>query len=505
MSRKNLCFLGFLLAGYFIARLYIASISSFGFYHGWYEGFVASMARNYFTYSLWYKTAIIGDNGFHTMTPLYSYAVFGSFKFFGISDLSARVTSLFSEFIAIITLYMLSKELYGRRVACISVILFLFIPWNVLWFGRVNAEPLVTALMLGAVALYIYAYKHNRSMLSFGILFGLAVFTKQTALVIIPFTALWTYFNGVEKQKLKSAFISMLIGLIPLFIWTSYHIINGNIDFIKGLWINEFLYRSSPFSDFKNVILTAVAGLSPLIIILTIYEAAKMENKRKNVLFIWLVLYGTFVLVRTPPSHEYYLLPLTPVFAILSARGADRFAEWWAARFITSRFSKTRINTSIILIIVASTIPLSYAVLSYSGDLGYTSTGDAADYLNDYIHQHPQDTLLVLTPNKYEPQMAWYSNLTKPGYSNRQVYSISNDLSGVSVAELENIAGGSSSTAIFLVIDDRGGLIERIGNKYKLVYSSQYETNLPNVAGAYTGELQNSGRFGQKLLVFRLK
>ncbi|MBU4374339.1 MAG: hypothetical protein KKD69_06545 [Euryarchaeota archaeon] len=41
------------IAAYIIARIYIATLSSYGFYHGWNEGYYSLIAKNYFSGSLW--------------------------------------------------------------------------------------------------------------------------------------------------------------------------------------------------------------------------------------------------------------------------------------------------------------------------------------------------------------------------------------------------------------------------------------------------------------------
>jgi len=41
-----------------------------------------------------------------------------------------------------------------------------------------------------------------------------------------------------------------------------------------------------------------------------------------------------------------------------------------------------------------------------------------------------------------------------------------------------------------LIIDDGGGLLERINSKYKQVYLLEYETILPDIANIYNNVLQ---------------
>ncbi len=48
----------------------------------------------------------------------------------------------------------------------------------------------------------------------------------------------------------------------------------------------------------------------------------------KNTLAVWLLIYGAFVLVRTPLSHEYYSLPLMVPLAIMAGVGVERMQSY---------------------------------------------------------------------------------------------------------------------------------------------------------------------------------
>lgn len=492
-----------IIAAYLIVRTYIATLSSYGFYHGWNEGHYSIVAKNYFSGSLWKQIIFTGDTLF-AVPPMFSYVVFASFRVFGISDISARLVSILSEVVAVLGVYILARELYSKKTADTAAVLFIFIPWNIVWFSRVQTDPLMVAFMTLAIALYVYAHKNNKSMMPFGIALGIGVFTKQPVLMVLPIVLIWSYFEGIKKEQIKKAAAWFLVGLLPLAVWLSYYLVSKDTASVSQLIYGELAYRSSPFSDSLKVTATTLFGLSPLLALAALYEIIKMVNRRVNPLIPWLVLYGFFVLVRTPPSHEYYSLPLTPVFAILTAKGAERFSKWSAAKFTASkRFTEPQINTFILLIIIITTLPFSYALLSYSGELGYTSTKDAGAYLNSYMDSHPQDTFYVITPSRYVPQVVWYSNLTMPGYSKRQVLGISNELGGLNTSYIESIAPANAT--VFLVTDDREGFADKLGKRYERVFSSVYETRLPDVSGAYTGEGAKGEYFYQSIEVFRIR
>ncbi len=459
--------------------------TSYGFYHGWNEGYYSLIAKNYFSGSLWEQIAYPGGGPFSSAPPLFSYAIYASFKIFGIADISARLVSILSEIIAILGVYILAKELYDERTADIAAIIFIFIPWNILWFGRAQTDPMMTALMTLAIALYVRAYKNGKSMLPFGITLGLAVFTKQPALAVLPIVLLWSYFQGVKREQIFNAIACFFAGMIPLFIWLSHYAFSGNYEVVYSIIFGELAHRSEPFSDLGRVVLFTAAGISPLVIAAAAYQIFKERNV-KNILAIWLLIYGTFVLVRTPPSHEYYSLPLMAPVAIMAGAGVVG---------ISSRLSKQFATVLLISVIVISALPATYILLSYTGDAGYQATKNAGVFLKNYMDEHPGDEYLIMAQMKYSPQISWYSGVDIDG--SRQIYSTVDDLSDT---YLDRIINNYTNKTFFLVVDETAARTEL--TKYEKVNTSIYNNKNVLNLGEALGYQFNSER---KLIVLKMR
>jgi 4-amino-4-deoxy-L-arabinose transferase-like glycosyltransferase len=450
---------------YVIVRIYIATLSSYGFYHGWNEGWYSLIAKNYFSGSLWEQIAYPGGGPFASAPPFFSYAVYASFKIFGISDISARLVSILSEIIALSGVYILAKELYDERIADIATIIFLFIPWNILWFGRAQTDPLMTAIMTLAIALYVRAYRNHKSMLPFGIILGLAVFTKQPALAALPIVLIWSYFQGIKKNQIISAITCFLIGMLPFLIWLLYYAFSGNYNVIFNIILVR--YNSDIFSNMARVILFTAAGVLPILIVAT-YQIFKERNV-KNILVIWLLIYGAFVLVRTPPSHEYYSLPMIAPLAIIASVGIVR---------ISNMLNKKSATMLLVAAIIISQIPITYIFLSHSGDSGYIASKDVGIFLRNYMNENPDNDYLVLVQVKYSPQIAWYSGLEL--YGRRQIYSTGDELS---VKYVNGIINNYPNKTVFLVADEESG--KGVINEYEKVYESLYNENIVDLGRAF--------------------
>ena len=136
--------------------------------------------------------------------PFYSWIVYAFFKLFGISDISARLTSIFATIFAVPFVYLLAKEIYDRNVAILSSLIFLFIPWVVHLSGRVQTDMVMTAFMTASIACFVYAFNHKRSFLPFGILFGLALFTKQPSILILAIVGVWLILAAGRYEKVTT-------------------------------------------------------------------------------------------------------------------------------------------------------------------------------------------------------------------------------------------------------------------------------------------------------------
>ena len=169
--------------------------------------------------------------------------------------------------------------------------------------------------------------------------------------------------------------------------------------------------------------------------------------------------------------------------------------------FASEQSSRKRLGILVAILVIFSTIPVSYVFLSYTGDLGYTCTKDVVCYLSS----DNREEIVVLNPGRYDPQLRWYSE--RSGSNIEVVGRLPNDLSSVSVADLRNLSGSIDASEIYLVIDGRGGLEERLESVgYERVYDTYYWTKLPSLfSEIYTGEESGSKYFEQHLSVYRLR
>ncbi|MHA2344730.1 MAG: ArnT family glycosyltransferase, partial [Candidatus Hodarchaeales archaeon] len=85
---------------------------------GWNEGHYALAPLNYFKYGLFTP---MNDYGLDFSTsPVLYWAIFVSFKLFGVHEWSARMPSLISGIISIWLIFLIAEILYNREIAHLS-------------------------------------------------------------------------------------------------------------------------------------------------------------------------------------------------------------------------------------------------------------------------------------------------------------------------------------------------------------------------------------------------
>jgi hypothetical protein len=121
-------------------------------------------------------------NGFPVDKPplfLYTLALF--FRLFGPSEVVARLPGVLASTASVALVYYLARRLYGRPTALAAAALMALSPFNILFAPTALTDPLLVALVLGALCLAAEGHWTGA-----GVMAGLAVTTKQQGLFFLP-------------------------------------------------------------------------------------------------------------------------------------------------------------------------------------------------------------------------------------------------------------------------------------------------------------------------------
>ncbi len=92
---------------------------------------------------------------------LYTKTVALSFKFFGVSEFSARLPSVIFGTLAIILLFFIGKKFYGTAVGLISAILVAYIPYQIAWSRECRMYTMFQLFYVAGVFAFYYGFERN--------------------------------------------------------------------------------------------------------------------------------------------------------------------------------------------------------------------------------------------------------------------------------------------------------------------------------------------------------
>ncbi len=289
-------------------------------FHAFNEGWYASTARNFQHAPLSAPTVAPGMIDYK-IRPVYPYLAYFSMKIFGYNEAAARGVTVVFGIAAILFVYIITTMLANSSAGIGAALVFSFMPISVL-LGR-QAQPDMTsvALTLAAACLYLRARLNpgKGTPIAFagaGILWGLAIFTKNTAVLLLPGILMAEPFlprqNTANLKKTLLFIIPAVLIPLPfafmlakrslhevLFIYESFEF---NLPSVKT-WF--YIFREAMWGMSPPVFFAGLAGL-----LLTPFG----NNKKTAAALAMFIPFMVFYIMKN--VHSYYLLGASPFFAI---------------------------------------------------------------------------------------------------------------------------------------------------------------------------------------------
>ncbi len=174
--------------------------------------------------------------------------------------IATRLVSTLAGFGSIVGIYFVAKNIFGELVAKISTILYLVVPFTVMYDRLGIYDSLLT--MLGLVSVYISIKMVKKPSLGLaqlnGYAIGLATITKSSGnffLYLLPFSLLVSNKKMVKENFLKWVLLTSITFVISMVIYNSlrlsplfYMIARKNLEFIRSP--QEVL--KDPFAHFTS-------------------------------------------------------------------------------------------------------------------------------------------------------------------------------------------------------------------------------------------------------------
>ncbi len=155
--------------------------------------------------------------GYSQMSALLSYLIALFIKIFGFNIFAIRMLTLIISIIALIFLFLLSKDIFGKKVALITLFLGAINPWQIMqsrWALEANLFP--HFFIISFYFLNKYCKDKNKIYLIISmILFGVCMYCYGVAIYTIPLFLLVAaiYLYKHKKVKMKDIVLSCLVYL----------------------------------------------------------------------------------------------------------------------------------------------------------------------------------------------------------------------------------------------------------------------------------------------------
>lgn len=311
-----------------------------------------------------------------------------------ISDplVATRLVSVFSGFAATIGIYLLTRNLFNVRAAKLASLLYIILPFTLLYDRMALFDSLLTMLGIYAVLFTVKLAKDPRldnSILA-GFTIGLSMITKSSGsffLYLMPFSLL--LFNFKDKSyranliKLAGlALISLVISQIiynslrlsPLF----YIISQKNSAFIRStseVIKDPFLYAISNLVTLTGWIINYLGPLLFIIFAASILYGTVKKNLKAIYLSVLILAPFFAEVIFNKVLYPRFILFYFPYMIILIAQFTEE---------LTNVFAKYR-RVVIVLFAIATAIPAANsAKLLTDPTSAKIPSSDTGQYLNDW-------------------------------------------------------------------------------------------------------------------------
>lgn len=252
--------------------------------------------------------------------------------------------------------YKITEKKFGTNAALLSSLLFAVMPFT--WvFRRILLDSLLLPFLLSSILVALYARDPNKKLLivSSGVLLGLAIFTKVTAVTMIPLV-LYLVFTSTKSLKSVAIWLIPVIAIPSMWVWYSMHL--NQFD----LWLEGVLWQAGRESG-GIAIAKFFWDIDPVLLVLGAAGVAFAIYKKNALVLLWFAPFVTFIATVGFTQYFHWIL-VVPVFCIAAGAATVGLFEWLKLK------DKTRPTVVACLAIVmfglASITPLITADVSSS-------------------------------------------------------------------------------------------------------------------------------------------
>lgn len=176
--------------------------------------------------------------------PLFIYSAVPFIKIFGLSEFGVRATAVFWGSLGLIGIFFLGKEMFGRKIGLIALLLLVLSPWHIQYSRQAGIESIVLlTLVTFAVLTFLKGLKSFKWLIISAVLFTLTIYAYATAILITPILILFLVIffrkNFSKYFNLKKIIILGLAIFIVALPYINLYISGRTQERFSTLWIGS--------------------------------------------------------------------------------------------------------------------------------------------------------------------------------------------------------------------------------------------------------------------------
>lgn len=311
-------------------------------------------------------------------SPLFGLLTSGLFHVFGVTQLTARLTSMFFSIASLIMIYFLGMELYDERTGFLSVLVLALAPFFFIFSTQIMQEvPLLFFVLFSTLLFYKGVEKDKKYFYYFGIVFGLGMMMKYMIIVLIVPLLFYLYYRKKFTKNLSTILKAGLIGFTIFLPYLLVLVFFGGFEII-GYWLSEKarvecpVCPSSPLTPLYFYPYILGFEIFPLVVLIPFfYFIWKRPTKKEDVFLILIIISYFTIFLLLPMKTSKYIIPTLPFFSLLFVHCVKR--------------SKTWITIILIVVLIQLSICLfnpPYYIIGYEHSLK-ENLENIGDYLNE--------------------------------------------------------------------------------------------------------------------------
>ncbi len=314
----------------------------------WDEAIYAQIAKNMvqsgdFIVQRWWP-----DRVWYEKPPLGMWLIAVSFKLFGISEFTARLSSAIFGIGTVLIVYFFGRRMFNKTVGFISA-LSLLTTFNFLYYSRASMLD-VTSTFFITLSLFLYwlAKNNNRNQIMYWVISGLTVgmsIMVKGVVGFIPFAVIGMfeiYLFLIKKQKLNSR---LFLGYFSFFIFSVLVFMPWHLEMYRrfgAAFIDNYLGyhvldratssiedKGRPFFWYTIVMKVSMRIWFVVLIpaLLSIMYGIYKKSDKNTFLMIWLVF--IFLLFSSATSKlKWYIIPIYPATSLMVGYFLERALDF---------------------------------------------------------------------------------------------------------------------------------------------------------------------------------